>query len=568
MSDDSGDGSHGLITLASAIAGRAIQIAYLTAGEPSWTDGRRVHIDPTRPRPEQRRTVALHASLIATGGLDPAILRRLGRNPGRAARYLAVEGHRALLTNAPVLPRDVLLLLDRDTAALTESAGASLALARGHRPLPPIPDCFGIVRPHAVLATATADRQPPIAAGTHHPRSRTRRDLEPLADDAAADDGCEIPTSPVGGGGPLGRLFRKLLGAARKPGSAGPPGAESAGYLGHHGRRGAAAVRSSGPVRTGPPDPEAHDRAALTYPEWDSHRRRYRDRWCTVAETEPDPDPRPWRIPENARGLRRPLARLGTAPTRVRRQAQGDDLDIDAVVESRVRFLSGSTPEEAVYLDTLRHRRDLSVLVLLDISGSVAETDAHGTPIHDRQRTAAAALVSALYHLGDRVALYAFRSRGRGAVQLFPVKRFDEVFGTAVLRRLSGLTAGAYSRLGAAIRHGSAILRTRGGTGRRLLVVISDGLAYDHGYERAYGAADAHRALAEARRDGVGCLCLTIGASTGDSDLAAVFGSAAHVTIPDTDRLTEVVGPLFREALHASGTAPDATFRRRERRDR
>ena len=52
------------------------------------------------------------------------------------------------------------------------------------------------------------------------------------------------------------------------------------------------------------------------------------------------------------------------------------------------------------------------------------------------------------------------------------------------------------------IRHGSAVLEARGGTSRRLLVVLSDGLAYDHGYERTYGAADARRALIEARRRG------------------------------------------------------------------
>ena len=76
-----------------------------------------------------------------------------------------------------------------------------------------------------------------------------------------------------------------------------------------------------------------------------------------------------------------------------------------------------------------------------------------------------------------------------------PVKRFDDHFDARVIRRLNSLEPGAYSRLGAAIRHGSAVLEARGGTSRRLLVVLSDGLAYDHGYERAYGAADARRAL-------------------------------------------------------------------------
>jgi nitric oxide reductase activation protein len=169
--------------------------------------------------------------------------------------------------------------------------------------------------------------------------------------------------------------------------------------------------------------------------------------------------------------------------------------------------------------------------------------------VHQQQRAAAAALTAALHDLGDRVALYAFHSQGRSAVSLMPVKRFDDDLDALAMKRLGGLVPGAYSRLGAAIRHGANILERRGGTSRRLLVVLSDGLAYDHGYERVYGAADACRALAEARRRGTGCLCLTIGAATDVDDLRRVFGSAAHATIPRLDHLGRVIGPLFRSAL-------------------
>ena len=147
------------------------------------------------------------------------------------------------------------------------------------------------------------------------------------------------------------------------------------------------------------------------------------------------------------------------------------------------------------------------------------------------------------------MALYAFHSQGRSAVTVMPVKRFDDELDAMVMARLGGLVPGAYSRLGAAIRHGAAVLEARGGTPRRLLVVLSDGLAYDHGYDRIYGAADARRALAEARRRGSGCLCLTIGAGTDVDDLRRVFGSAAHATIPRLEQLSRVIGPLFRSAL-------------------
>jgi nitric oxide reductase activation protein len=85
-----------------------------------------------------------------------------------------------------------------------------------------------------------------------------------------------------------------------------------------------------------------------------------------------------------------------------------------------------------------------------------------------------------------------------------------------------------------------------------LLVVLSDGLAYDHGYERAYGAADARRALDEARRRGTGSVCLTVGAATDVSSLRRVFGSAAHATVGQPQQVADVIGPLFRSALRSA----------------
>jgi nitric oxide reductase activation protein len=117
------------------------------------------------------------------------------------------------------------------------------------------------------------------------------------------------------------------------------------------------------------------------------------------------------------------------------------------------------------------------------------------------------------------------------------------------MQRLGGLEPGAYSRLGAAIRHGTAVLQDQGGTPRRLLVVLSDGLAYDHGYEPLYGAADARRALAEARREGVGCVCLSVGANTDEETLRRVFRASAYAALARPEQLRQVVGPLFHAAI-------------------
>ncbi|HZY29099.1 MAG TPA: hypothetical protein VFE49_12680, partial [Jiangellaceae bacterium] len=89
----------------------------------------------------------------------------------------------------------------------------------------------------------------------------------------------------------------------------------------------------------------------------------------------------PMVVPD-APAFRRPLARLGTGLDRTRRRPQGDGIDIVAAVEARVELLAGSPPDEAVYVESLRRRRDLAVLILLDISGSAGEPGPAGRPVH------------------------------------------------------------------------------------------------------------------------------------------------------------------------------------------
>jgi nitric oxide reductase activation protein len=376
-------------------------------------------------------------------------------------------------------------------------------------------------------------------------------------DEAAETDGpdrfLQFFSSPGVGRGALARLLRRVLRLGREP-AGGPLGAATSATARPAPRAGSGATPATGAARTleGMPAAERHGR---TYPEWDVHRGRYRPNWCTVHEIDPRPENGVALLVPDGPALRRPLARLGLGLDRCHRRLQGDDVDIDAAVEARADALAGALGDDAVYVESLRRRRDLAVLLLLDISGSSAESAGEGKTVHEQQRAAAAMLALALHGLGDRVALYGFYSQGRSAVHLVRVKTFNDDLDTLVMRRLGGLVPGGYTRLGAAIRHGAFMVEDRGGTSRRLLVVLSDGLAYDHGYEGRYGEADARRALAEARRRGTGCLCLGFGAGADLVPLRRVFGTAAHATVARPDQLAGVIGPLFRSALEAGRMA-------------
>jgi hypothetical protein len=552
--------------LASAIAGQLLEVAAVAPGELPWTDGALVFVDEEASRHDQVRAVAVQASLLGAGSLAPEIVARMRRRGSLARRYLAVEGHRALAVHEAVLPTSVRALVDRSTAARSDSPVASLALALSRARIAEPPAAFGAIRPRQLRATTPAGTKDEDAK--HVPRQQSERLLRELDDGEEIDGESAFDMfNPIGGGGAIGRLIQRLLGTARSKGG-GQPGADSPTHRTKQAGRLARGAAVPTARATSPEDVDSIRPRGTTYPEWNVYERQYRPDWCTVAELQPEVTGNELPVPLDAHTLRRSLARLGLGLERRHRQLEGDDIDVDALVEARVELAAGSAPDEAVYIDSVRLRRDLAVLILLDASGSAGEPSVTGASVHEHQVRAAAGLTVALHDLGDRVALYGFRSLGRSAVHLLPVKRFGDGLDAVVLRRLGGLVPGAYTRLGAAIRHGASVLEAEGGTTRRLLVVLSDGFAYDHGYDGPYGEADARRALAEARRRGTACLCLSVAADTDALALRRVFGTAAHAMVPHAQQLPATVGPLFRSALRLADVQRRMSQRRERTRER
>ncbi len=171
-----------------------------------------------------------------------------------------------------------------------------------------------------------------------------------------------------------------------------------------------------------------------------------------------------------------------------------------------------------------RTAHDLGVLILLDSTGSTGESE-EGRRVFDEQRALAARLTAGFDELGDRVACHGFQSWGRHAVNYLRVKGFDDRYDHAAQRRLAALEPGGFTRLGAAIRHGTHLLATKAGTSNTLLVVVGDGLPYDDGYEQRYAQEDCRRALREAVIAGVGCACVSVRSATEPEVIERVWGN-------------------------------------------
>ena len=382
--------------MASAIAGRTMEVAAAAPGEQSWCDGSTVFLELGMGPLHEIQALAVQASLAACGSLDPDVLSHLVRRPALTRRYLAMEGHRALSANESVLPPVVRPLIDRPLSAATATPLATLERARGRQSVPDPPRIFGSIEPRRVARSTQRAGSSPLdrsgGAAVDTP-SGTIAELDDLEDDAGYVG--ELLSSPVGGGGVVGRWLAKLLRPTRRRGGGGPPGADAAAPTGLRPvpmrARAAQAYRGS----AGDLGADLHNivPGGMKYPEWDVARGHYRRDWCTVVETEVHTDgSTTMALSMGLRdSLRRSLSRLGMGLTRCPRRAQGDDIDIDAAIEMHLETIAGAPHGGDVYFENRRRRRDLGVLVLLDVSGSAGEPGFAGRSVHEHQRLVAAA---------------------------------------------------------------------------------------------------------------------------------------------------------------------------------
>lgn len=288
------------------------------------------------------------------------------------------------------------------------------------------------------------------------------------------------------------------------------------------------------------------------YPEFDYLTGRERAEWTTILEYQPKPGPADLveRVLEQHHDLVNRITNLIRAarvgrPVRLKRQAEGEHLDIDACVESSVSRRIGETPDHRVYVTSTRQRRDLSVQVLLDISESTKDR-VRGTTstVLELERQATVLLAHAMAGLGDPFAIAAFCSNRREDVRYFRIKDFNRPYDALARSTLAGLEAGLSTRIGAAIRHAGADLR-RQLTHRRLLLIITDGEPSDLDVnDRQYLVEDAKKAVGSLANDGIDTFCVGLD-SGGDSYLQKIFGRRNFTMIDRLDRLPERLPMLY-----------------------
>ena len=132
---------------------------------------------------------------------------------------------------------------------------------------------------------------------------------------------------------------------------------------------------------------------------------------------------------------------------------------------------------QALYRSQKRTWRDMAILLLIDVSGSIDGWISNGCRVIDVEREALLLVCIALAATGEPYAVQAFSGHGPQAVTVRNLKRFNEPYGNPVATRIAALEPEQYTRAGTAIRHASATLMREPAAQRLLL--LSDGKPND-----------------------------------------------------------------------------------------
>lgn len=288
------------------------------------------------------------------------------------------------------------------------------------------------------------------------------------------------------------------------------------------------------------------------YPEWDYQLQNYRPDWATVYEAiQPQGDAslidallaKHQRLVKQLKqivDLLKPQQRK-----RVRYQEEGDDLDLDVAIRAAIDFRIGSTPDTRIHQSHVKDGRDISVLLLLDLSESINDVpDGAEASILQLSQEAVSLLATAVEALGDPFAIAGFSSNTRFEVRYSHFKGFRESWGAEPKARLAAMQAGNSTRMGAALRHAGAYLEPRREE-KKLLLVLTDGEPHDIDVQDPkYLQDDTHLAVGELTSKGITTYCISLDPKA-DGYISDIFGRNNFAVIDRVESLPEKLPKLF-----------------------
>lgn len=313
-----------------------------------------------------------------------------------------------------------------------------------------------------------------------------------------------------------------------------------------------ASAQSSGRSDEKRQQPHSGDKG-IPYPEWDYRESRYKRNWSWVQEKNLAES----NITETNRLMNQyavALKRLKKAiqaqkPTRLApqlRQLDGEDMDINAVVNYVVEKKAGRSPKPAIYRRREMRQREVAVTLLADMSTSIMQhLPEGGGRLVDRVRAGVLLFAESMEEVGDAYSIAGFCSKYRDNVSYYTIKGFEEPLTQDIRSQIGGMSGRLATRMGAAIRHATASfegIESR----RRLLLILSDGRPedYDDGGDRRYLHEDTRMAVKEAVTKGVHPYCITVD-TMANQYLPQIFGKGHYMVLDHINSLPNKLPEIY-----------------------
>ena len=293
----------------------------------------------------------------------------------------------------------------------------------------------------------------------------------------------------------------------------------------------------------------------VSYDEWNYVNRSYKEDFCKVyPKTQIESDGLYYKKTLNEHrstlaGLRKMLTSVNNKYQQQRRQPQGEEFDIDATTDLFIHLHSGHTPSEKIYLSKRKKEKDLSILLLLDISLS-SDGYAAGNKIIDVEKQVSILFGEILHEFNIDFSIDCFYSKTRNHSTYLTLKGFDDDWNVAKYR-VGAVEPSGYTRIGAALRHSGALLDNRD-TKNKWVILISDGKPNDYDkYEGKYGVNDVKQALRELNERQINSYALAIEANA-KYYLPQMFGQNHYQILTTPVELLQSLVKLYEKIKHQS----------------
>jgi len=318
-------------------------------------------------------------------------------------------------------------------------------------------------------------------------------------------------------------------------------------------------VRSEAGSAVADPLQDAADGEVFWYPEWDERTSDYLSAHVRVIVRRMGQGDVERYASALARyaglvgGIRRAFETMRPQGIDIRRGwMEGDIFDYPLLIDWAVSRKAGTEGPERLYVQRIKSRRNVAVLLLVDLSRSTAhpvEGHPEGASVLDVEKDAVVLLCEALATVGDRFAIAGFSGNGRHCVEYSRIKHFDESLDEMVRGNIGAMRSYRSTRMGAAIRHAAVELAAQDAA-VRLMVVLGDGFPNDVDYKREYAVSDTRKAVQEARSKGIHVHAVTVNIAA-DPLLDEMYGWNRHTVISDVTELPEKLVRIYRRLTKA-----------------